>query len=371
MNKHFDLIVIGSGPAGISAAICAARQGKSVLVLERNEKPCKKIYATGNGRCNFLNVNAQHFEETLSFCKSIGVFPSNQEEGRLYPRNKEAASVVNAFVFNAKKAGVELETGFEATAVQKNDQVFIVQSKGGKQYTSNNLLVATGGKAGIQFGCYGDGFKWASQFGHNVIKPIPALCGVEIEENIDTLAGVRVFAKASLYCNDELLSEDTGEVQFTKGTVSGICVMNLARFIRKEEGKNFILSLDLYPEYSYDELLNIFMAQKSAAGCAMEGLVPSLMHDYLHERIDPKMHGPKLMASLSKDLKFTVLGTKGWKDAQVTSGGVDLDEVDDNYQSKKIDGLYFAGEVLNYDGPCGGFNIGFAIYSGMKVGTAI
>lgn len=371
MSNAYNVIVIGSGPAGLAAAITAARGGKKVLLVERNEKLAKKIYATGNGKCNFLNKKASDFESVMDFCSSIGIVPTEEDEGRLYPRSKEARSVVNCFETNLKKSGVEIELDFETASVQKTEQGFVVESKQGKSFTAENVVIATGGKAGIQFGCYGDGYKWAGDFGLSVVKPIPALVGLEVKEDLSILAGTRVFAKASLYDGDKVIAEDTGEVQFTKESISGICVMNLSKNVRLNQTSNFSLHLDLYPEYSMDELLSLFINQKNAAGCAMEGLVPEAIHDYLHTKISEKEHGPKFMAALSKDLSFAVSGTKGWKDAQVTSGGVDFKDLDDNYQSKKISGLYFAGEVLNYDGPCGGYNIGFAIASGLKVGKAL
>lgn len=371
MSKQYDVIVIGSGPAGLSCSITLARDGKSVVLLERNDKFAKKIYATGNGRCNFLNTKAENANKVLEFCSSCGIVPIEEEDGRLYPRNKEAASVANCLLASAKAAGVFLVSDFEVVSVQKNEQGFVVKSKLGEEYSSSSVVIATGGKAGIQFGCYGDGYKWASDFGHQVKKPIPALCGVEVEEDLGVLAGVRVSAKASIFCDNKLLAKDLGEVQFTKAAISGICVMNLARCIRKTEGTEFKLVLDMYPEYSEEELLKLFMNQKEKVGCAMEGLVPEGMHNYLHTRISKDEHSPKTMAALSKNLSFTVTGTKGWKDAQVTCGGVEFKELDENYQSKLQNGLYFAGEILDYDGPCGGYNIGFAIASGMKVGKAI
>ena len=373
MLKDYDVIVVGSGPAGFAVATTAARRGKSVVVLERNEKFAKKIYATGNGKCNYANTNSPWAAEALEFTKSIGIIPLSEDEGRLYPRNRQAASVVKCMEFGAANAGVKLFKDFEVASVQKNGQLFEVKSKVGETLTSDSVVIATGGKAGIQFGCYGDGFKWATEMGIKVVKPIPALCGLEVEENIEALAGVRVPAAVQLLCNGAVIATDKGEVQFTKNSVSGICVMNLARNVRKEEGKEFSLKIDLFPEYTDEELLAIIFNQIKVAGCGLEGIVPREFHDYVHvyAKLLGMPHNPLTMSQLCKNLCFKVTGTKGWKDAQVTSGGVDFEELDDSYQSKIVPGLYFAGEVLNYDGPCGGYNITFAIASGVKVGNSI
>ena len=371
MKQIFDIAIIGSGPAGLTAAKIAAEKGKSVIVLERNEEAAKKIYATGNGRCNFMNKNMEDADEVLRYCSSIGIIGSEDEDGRLYPRNHQAASVVTMLTYAAKRAGSELMTNALVTGIEKKAGCFelAVQINGqAENIKSDKVLIATGGKAGIQYGCYGDGYKWAQQMGHNVVKPIPALTGLECAEDIGMLHGVRLAAKASFLCNDELIAEDCGEIQFTRDGISGICVMNLSRYLRLEEGKTFVLSLDMYPEYSYEELLALFRHQIQAAGCAMEGLVPKQMHDYLHTRISPEEHNPFTMAKLSKNLRFRITGSKGWKTAQVTSGGVSLDEITDGCESKFVPGLFFAGEVLDYDGPCGGYNIGFAIKTGLKAG---
>ncbi len=371
MNKHYDVIVIGSGPCGLTAAKIAAEGGKKVLVLERNDTASKKVYATGNGHCNFLNKNSDGAEEILRYCNSIGIIATEEEDGRFYPRSMQASSVAFALFESAKRAGAEILCSFKVSSVQKNEQGFMVESESKTVYTSERLVIATGGKAGIQFGCYGDGFKWAESFGLDVVKPIPALCGLECAENISSLHGVRLFAEVKLLCNGKELSKDKGEVQFTGDSISGICVMNLSRFVRLAEDKEYTLCLDMYPEYTNEGLFDLFMHQKKALGCAMEGLVPEKMHDYLHTRIEPDKHNPRSMTELSKNLCFRITGSKGWKYAQVTSGGVSFGELTESFEAKKQKGLFFGGEIVDYDGPCGGYNMGFAIKSGMIIGKAL
>jgi predicted Rossmann fold flavoprotein len=369
-NEEYDIIVVGAGPAGLSAAKIAADAGRRVLVLERNVKPAKKIHATGNGRCNFLNRKAEDAESILKYCNSIGIHEAEEEDGRLYPRSRRASSVAAAICKSALAAGAELRTNIAVKQVRKNEQGFELESDSGECFLAGRLIIACGGKAGIQYGCAGDGYKWAQNFGHSLIKPIPALTGLECAEDISELQGIRVYAKASLLGDGAELASDTGEVQFAKNSISGICVMNLSRYFRVENAENFTLRLDLYPEYSELELSTLFLKQEKVLGNAMEGLIPEKMYEYIYGRMGPGKQNAEALAVFSKAFGFTITGSRGWKDAQVTSGGVDLSELDEDFQSKLVPGLWFAGEILDYDGPCGGYNLAWAFKSGIKAGKA-
>ena len=354
----YDLIIIGGGASGLLTAALASGENMNVLVLERNNQPGKKIYATGNGHCNYLNTKAEGFRNIDRELESVGIVGVCDADGRYYPRNREASSVVSALVNAAKAKEAQVLCDCHVTDAVKKDGHFTVVTKDGRKFESILLVIATGGKAGIQFGCYGEGYKWAQLFGHSLVKPVPALVPVECEEDISSLHGVRVRGKVSLYCNEEKICEDAGEIQFTKDSVSGICVMNLSRYIRLGENREYVLSIDLFPELAEDELLDLFLRQKHVLGCGMAGLVPEKMHAYLQERVGENAHGSSAMTGLAKDLRFKLKGTKGWADAQVTSGGVPLSEIDEKtMESKLVKGLYFTGEIVDYDGPCGGYNL--------------
>ena len=255
----------------------------------------------------------------------------------------------------------------------------MVECEDGRVFSAQALVLASGGKAGIQLGCYGEGYRFAQALGHSVIKPIPALDGLVCEEDLSALHGVRVRTKASLLeapeaeaAYEELLAEGSGEVQFTKDAISGICVMDLSRCVRREDGKRFVLSLDLFPEISGEELVRLFLSRKQAFGCGLSWLVPEKLKEYLHTRISASLHGPAAMAAAAKDLRFNITGTRGWKTAQTTCGGVPLGEVDsESFASLLVPGLYITGELLDYDGPCGGFNLDWAIHSGYAAGCSI
>ena len=382
----YDVLIIGSGPSGLAAAAEAAGRGLKTAVLERNDLPARKVYATGNGRCNFSNTKARWSWETVPWMKDTAGVEAAEEDGRIYPRSFEAASAAEGLVAAAKRAGAEVFCGARAVGVQKNDQGFMVECEGGRSFEAKYLVLATGGKAGIQFGCYGDGYKFAEALGHSIVKPIPALDGLITDEDISALHGVRVRAKASIIkClvipgsgggTEKTAGTSIGEVQFTKDSISGICVMDLARFIRHEFDKEFVLSLDLFPEKSQEELADLLIGRKKAFGCGLKWLLPEKLTDYLHTRTEDLaktgLSGPAAMAVLCKDLRFRILGTKGWKNAQVTCGGVPLAEVDQKtFGSLVCPGLYITGELLDYDGPCGGFNIDWALHTGITAGRAL
>ena len=378
MNR-FDVIIIGAGASGLVCAQAAASRGLRTAVLERNDIPARKIYATGNGRCNFTNEAAKYFQETLGIMSGCFGIEAVMEEGRAYPRSLEAASVAEALVSAAKRAGAEVLCGAHAVSVaqesggtvQKNGQGFVVECEDGRAFCATRLVLASGGKAGIQLGCYGEGYSFAKALGHSVIKPIPALDGLVCEEDLKALHGVRVRAKASLLA-EALLAEGSGEVQFTKEAISGICVMDLSRCVRNEEGRRFVLSLDLFPELPEEELAQLFLSRKQTFGCGVSWLIPEKLKEYLHTRMPAKAHGPAAMAAAAKDLRFSIKGTRGWKTAQTTCGGVPLAEVDaESFGSLLVPGLYITGELLDYDGPCGGFNLDWAIHTGHAAGNSM
>lgn len=364
----YDVMIIGAGASGLTAAVYAAKGGRKVAVLERNNAPAKKIYATGNGHCNYLNAKAEGFELLKAELEKIGIFGTEDEDGRYYPRSREAASVVSALVNAAEKNGAEIICDCHVTDIQKTASGFKVISKDGTKRECAKLIIASGGKAGIQFGCYGEGYRWAQYMGHRLVKPVPALVAMETGSDISGLAGVRVRGLARLICGGALVAEDKGEIQFTKDGISGICVMNLSRNVRLAGDKSYELSLDLFGDLSGAELKEMLEAQKQTLGCSAEGLLPEKLKNYVTAKYGDSAES---LAAALKDLRFDIKGTKGWADAQVTSGGVPLEELDpDTMESLKIPGLYFTGEITDYDGPCGGYNLSHAFRTGMLAGAA-
>lgn len=382
MKDIYDLTIIGAGAAGLfaSAEFCtfmALANPRTCCILEKNSEPAKKIYATGNGRCNFLNseidssfYNDEDFvsvvlsligiDDILNLFEILGIVASEEDDGRMYPRSKEAAAVARALVSGSENA--EIIYDFDAREASCEDGIFTVKSADGRSVKSRRLLIAGGGKAGIQFGSDGSALKLAQGFGHSVVKPIPALVPMTVNEDISEIAGVRCEALLSLTKKTDSKTEVLafnyfGEVQFTKDAVSGICVMDLSRNIRFDDNAVYTLTVDPLWDYEGEERRTLLDSMP------LENLIPLKLAKYMQK------HCGK---DLTKPLKFTVTGTKGWPDAQVTAGGVELSEVNPyTMESKLVPGLYFAGEVLNVDGPCGGYNLSFAFASGMLAADAI
>ena len=405
-DKIYDIAILGAGAAGLMAAIAARRTGARIAVLEKNEYAGRKLYATGNGRCNVLNRTAAAADyrsgdgdaaafaaEVFAQCgpaqlqtifESLGLDTVEEGEGRLYPRSLQAASVVRALERGAFGKipdcgdSAELICGFEAKEARRDpDGSFCVTAADGRDIKARRLLLASGGKAGIQYGCDGRGLKIAESLGHRIVRPIPALTGFVCEETdvLEKLAGVRVRGTVGLYAQQTggapvLLSKDTGEIQFNKDSVSGICVMNVSGYYRRRGGEKFFLSLDVLPELDETALAEKLAQRKASLGdYFLDALLPEKLAAAVMELAEKEGQTPGSIARLLKTLSFTPVASKGWKDAHTTSGGIALDEIDPGTMgSKLVPGLYAAGEALDVDGPCGGYSLTWAFASGWIAG---
>ncbi|MBQ3661669.1 MAG: aminoacetone oxidase family FAD-binding enzyme [Firmicutes bacterium] len=405
-DKIYDIAILGAGAAGLMAAIAARRTGARIAVLEKNEYAGRKLYATGNGRCNVLNRTAaaedyrSGEEHAAAFAadvfaqcgpaqlqtifESLGLDTVEEGEGRLYPRSLQAASVVRALERGAFGKipdcgdSAELICGFEAKEARRDpDGSFCVTAADGRDIKARRLLLASGGKAGIQYGCDGRGLKIAESLGHRIVRPIPALTGFVCEETdvLEKLAGVRVRGTVGLYAQQTggapvLLSKDTGEIQFNKDSVSGICVMNVSGYYRRRGGEKFFLSLDVLPELDETALAEKLAQRKASLGdYFLDALLPEKLAAAVMELAEKEGQTPGSIARLLKTLSFTPVASKGWKDAHTTSGGIALDEIDPGTMgSKLVPGLYAAGEALDVDGPCGGYSLTWAFASGWIAG---
>ena len=396
MKKVF---IIGGGASGLTAAIKASKNGFDVTIFEKNNKLGKKILITGNGKCNYWNenqdinnyhsssdlykniVNQMNLVKAHAFLDSIGIVPFIKN-GYYYPNSNQAISVVNALVDEAINNGVKV-INEEITSVLKEDDKFILNNK----YESDYLIIATGGKAAPKTGSDGFGFEVAKKFNHNVIKPLPALVGLETEENLKELAGIRFLGEVSLLINNELVQKEQGEIQINDYGFSGIPVMQISSKAIKalDDNKNVSISINYIPNIASDILgLRSFLKvqNKHLSNKTISQILDQLFNYKLSNYFlkTSKIDEHSVVDKLSNDeldllchnilnSNYNIIKDHGFDNAQVTSGGIDLKEVNlDTLESLKVKGLYFCGEVLDVDGACGGYNLSFAWITGLIAG---
>lgn len=404
-NQVFDTIVVGGGASGIMTAIVAARQGCRVLVLEQKDKLCKKIYATGNGKCNFTNKNWQatnfrgsdfslaepvlysfSLQDTLAFFKEIGVYPK-ERNSYYYPASEQAASVAENLVREAMRLGVECMTGVKVNRVSRDkNRNFVAETDNGV-YLANSMVLATGGKASPAHGSDGSGYPFAKSFGHTVIQPLPAIVQLKAEGKFfKTLAGVRTDGRVTLHIGKETYAEE-GELLFAAYGLSGIPVMQVSRYasVALAQKKAVTASLDLFPTLSEadltEEIARRFCVMKeNSAEDALAGLCNHKINFVMLQLcgLDPtkkaRAYGKKEAAALAAKIKsFTVnvTDTNGYEQAQACTGGVPLAELTESMESKLVTGLFITGELADIDGTCGGYNLQWAWSSGAAAGKKI
>lgn len=396
--KYYDLIICGGSASGLAAAINSKRLHPeySVAVLEKLPRVGKKILSTGNGRCNLTNLNASEhnyrhksFTEyafskyspkgVIDFFSSLGLLTYSDKEGRVYPRSNTATAVLDALRYGAEKEGVELVTECALENAEKKGEKFVVNGK----YECAYLIIATGGKSSPVQGSDGSGYPIAKKFGHKVTSLFPALVPLSTKpEAVRSLKGIRA-TNVRLVLDDKTTC---GEILFTDSGISGIAAMELASTAERilYDGEKAELIIDFVPEMNENELKtyieNSFKIKKNQP---MEnllcGILPKALGVFILKEIgfyqgegtiDKYSENIiSLIAEKIKSYNIQITGTKGFRDSQVTSGGVRTDEINEKtMMSKLCKNLYFAGEITDVDGDCGGFNLQWAFASGLLAG---
>ena len=391
-----QICVIGGGPSGMAAAISIAanRPDIPVMILEKNSQLGKKLRATGNGRCNISNSSILGVEDIIDFLNTLGIFIREEENGRLYPFSGRADDVVGLLIEGLIALGVEIITDFTVKKVEAEGRGFlVVGSRKGviQELKCSKLVLAMGGKASPQFGTIGEGYNVARSLGLTVTKTFPGLTWIEVPKGQNDIQGVRAKGKAKLYRKGQLIAEEEGEIQFTKVGLSGICIFNLSSQVVLSEEVSFNdykISLDLMTAYSIKDIQRILEERSYITGITigniLRSIIPSPLEKEVLDRLGISLEDikkpatslsepvRKLMAHELKDLSYPIKGIGGWKDAQITIGGVSLSEVNPNtWESNKVPGLYIVGELLDKQGPCGGYNLHNAWKTGIEAGKAL
>lgn len=400
----YDLAIIGGGMAAMAAAIEAGKNNKKVIIIEKNEKLGKKLYATGNGRCNITNsyldyatcynssdddyisflensIGKEPYAEIMKFLADIAV-PTKDINGYIYPMSLQASSFVWTLLDKLNEYNVETALKTQITNVTKEHKYFVVQSEN-DVYKAKNVLIACGGKSYVKLGGTSSGYDLAKNLGHTVKKTRPTLCGLISNSVDERLSGVRANCKVKLVNDGKLIKTETGELQLNDKTLSGIVIFNISSLAGRliDEGKKVEVTIDFVPEYDTDAIKETFNNNNNRTILAA---LNTMINDKLAMVILEDLSVSKktkvneltnsdisAIISCLKNYKFSIDGLKDYESAQATAGGVSIDEIYDDFSSKLVRNLYFAGEVIDIDGICGGYNITFAILSGLKVGKMI
>lgn len=406
MGREFDVIIVGAGAAGLMAGISAARKGAKVLILEHMDSAGKKILVTGNGKCNFTNEKQgiayyrgknpafvlPVFEtfgltETLKLFEELGVMPKSKRDGYYYPASGQASSVKEVLLMECRQRKVRIAYNVGIRFIRKESDVFVFDTKQG-EFRSKTCIIATGGKAAKKTGSDGSGIPYIVGFGHKLTDIVPALVGLQGKQSfLPEIAGIRAENKIEIYIENEKIAEETGELQLIETGVSGIPIFQLSRYAAYGllEGKPVYVLLDFLPEQTQEDTCAMLKLRFSVNGAgktakeALIGLFPEkLIGTLLKEAgIAPEIRAEKCsleelkkLTSIIHHLRVDITGTKGFDAAQVTAGGVDTDEIEPaTMESKLVSGLYFAGEVVDVDGMCGGYNLQWAWSSGWVAGN--
>ena len=413
--------VIGGGASGCMAAITAAQAGADVHIFEKNEKPGKKLYATGNGRCNLTNLHMDDScyhtrtadkngsslihsaieryspADQIRFFADLGV-PVYDRDGYVYPRTNQAQTVVRALEKRIAALGIRVHTGCPVRKIRRSQQgtkaddaVFYVDCNDREARAFDTVILCTGGMAGPQYGTTGDGYRLAASFSHRIRTPLPALTALECKgQFLKRAAGVRCRAAVTLYTGNDKKQiregREEGEVQMTDYGISGIPVMQISGMAARllESKQRVFVQIDFLPEFSdsafSDEIERRMREDRSQMlGDLFLGLVHKKILDLLlaekglqaemkARRIDDA--GIRQILQSMREYTLEVIQVKSFKQAQVTSGGILLEDTDADFQSRLQPGLFFAGEVLDVDGRCGGYNLQWAFATGYIAGLA-
>ncbi len=397
------VIILGGGASGMMAAISAARNGAKVTILERMDRVGKKILSTGNGKCNFTNRNQDisnyhgadpgfistileqfDFFQTLRFFDRLGIM-SKDKNGYIYPNSNQASSVLDVLRMEIFSLDISVECGVKITGVEKKNQSFIVHTFL-KDYESDSLIIATGSKAAPSTGSDGSGFEYVHAFGHSIIPVLPALVQLRSDQKFfKSIAGVRTDARVSLFVDGSPVVSDSGELQLTDYGISGIPVFQISRYasIALNEGKKVSAFIDFFPDLDHDNLVKLLVNRfginsRRNVEDAMIGMInKKLVSLFIKEAgigvsdLCGSLNDKKIerLASTMDSFTVNIVATNSFENAQVCCGGVDSKEINPyTMESLLVRGLFFAGEVVDVDGACGGYNLQWAWSSGFVAG---
>lgn len=414
---NWDVVVIGAGAAGLLAAIRAAENGRSVLLIEKNPRPGVKILMSGGTRCNLTHATdargivgafgrpgrflhsalaALGPGELVQLVEAEGVATKIEDTGKIFPVSNRAADVLAAFQRRLERSGATMKVGDPVLSIDRSAIGFVLRTAAG-ELTADRIIITTGGLSYPGCGTTGDGYAWAKQLGHTIVTPRPALTPLTTSSAwVQELRGltmpdtdVRIVerdSRISAATKLRPLAQQRGSFLFTHFGLSGPAVLDVSRAVTSHSRPDSLdLVCDFLPHVSADEISMVLQRASTAAG---KQQVSSLLTNWLPRRLveslvaQAELTGDRRAAEVSrrdrerliasvKQLAIPLTGALGYQKAEVTAGGVSLNEVDSRtMQSQLVPGLFFAGEVLDLDGPIGGYNFQAAFSTGWLAGDA-
>ncbi len=394
------VLIAGAGASGLAAAVSAAESGEEVLLLEASAKPGRKILASGNGRCNLMNLGKPAYhgdsafarevfsrctpEELLRFWDRLGLKLRTEEGDLVYPYSLQSSSVMEILENTLRSLPVRMLTGKRLISLKKTDSGFMGTCGDGSSYEADRIILSTGGPAQPKLGGNESAVSLLLPFGHHALPYTPALSPLETDSrSVSGLSGIRVRCEITLLKGKTPVRQEKGELLFTGDGVSGICVMQCARFV---QGDGYRLEVNLVPGLFADKsaafaelksrrerfsafpasslLQGIFLPKLSYAVCKQAGFM--LRGETCGELSDGNL---ERLLSAMEHYAIKILGVRGFDRAQTAAGGLLCGEFDPGtMESRLIPGLHVTGEALNVDGECGGYNLMFAWASGILAG---
>lgn len=398
------IAIIGGGAAGMMAAISAAKCGGDVTIFESTDRIGNKILLTGNGKCNFSNLYLEeetcYYSKNADFLKKIfqkcpperiyGFFEQEgmlvkNKKGYLYPMAEQASVVLDILRLALKRLNVKLLTEEKVIKITKEDETFCITTE--KEHTAifDKVIITTGGRSYPKTGSDGSGYKLAKKLGHSIIPTVPALVQLVGKDDFyKEISGVRSEGVVKLFIDKENVCTHRGEIQFTDYGISGIPIFQLSRMAAYGIffGKSVTVAADVLPELDAESIKSLVEMRKilhkdNTADDFMCGITNKKLCRLAikQQRVKPgekirNIPDDKLyeMILYLKNISFAIVNTKGYDTAQVTAGGVDISELNENLQSQFVKNLFFAGEIIDVDGICGGYNLQWAFATGYVAG---
>lgn len=412
-----DIAIIGGGAAGLSAAVSAGRKAFSkqknirIIILEKENRVGRKLLATGNGRCNMTNTNMStncyngscvdiasaaikryNTDKIITFFNSLGIVCKADNQGRVYPNSEQASAVLDLFRLNTARYGIEEMCEQSAESITPKGDGFIIKTSD-KYMFAKKVILTTGGAAQSKLGSDSSTYRFADMLNLKCSPIFPSLVPVKVKcDDLKFLKGIRTSAEVSLIADGRLVRSERGELQLTQNALSGICIFQLSELVNEffklgtvkgKCAKSICVSVDLLPDYSLAETeALLFRRKKQFAYFTLEEFFTGLLNKKIGQcllrnlKIVPlsrtadtlSKHDICRLAEMIKSWRLTPSSISDMESAQVTAGGIVAEEINLNMQSVKYKNLYIAGEAMDLQGICGGYNLHWAFTSGIIAG---